>query len=157
MNKVSDFKDMHRGKRLFILASGPSLESLDLTPLRRRIVMGLTALFWRIPTPTTTVQWTGASLMNMKICSEKRGIFSPWKTVPSVSPYVYSEARALAGTLIRVFIPATRFRIWLSPAGSGPQLPGGRGPCLCRQGVLRSEAGSGRAQGAPRRRRGWSI
>ena len=41
MTKISDFKDVHRGKRLFILASGPSLAELDLTPLRRRIVMGL--------------------------------------------------------------------------------------------------------------------
>lgn len=45
MNKISGFKDMHRGKRLFILASGPSLESLDLRPLRRRIVMGLNRSF----------------------------------------------------------------------------------------------------------------
>lgn len=41
MDKIEDFKNLHGGKRLFILASGPSLSSLDLGPLRRRIVMGL--------------------------------------------------------------------------------------------------------------------
>ena len=41
LNKISDFKNLHEGKRLFILSSGPSLGTLDLTPLRRRLVMGL--------------------------------------------------------------------------------------------------------------------
>ena len=39
--KISDFKKIHEGKRLFILASGPSLERINLAPLRRRLVMGL--------------------------------------------------------------------------------------------------------------------
>ena len=38
---IRDFQDLHEGKRLFILSSGPSLGGLDLTPLRRRLVMGL--------------------------------------------------------------------------------------------------------------------
>lgn len=38
---ATDFKGVHAGKRLFILASGPSLSGLDLAPLRRRLVMGL--------------------------------------------------------------------------------------------------------------------
>lgn len=41
MHKIEDFKNLHEGKRLFILASGPSLGSLDLAPLHRRLVMGL--------------------------------------------------------------------------------------------------------------------
>lgn len=41
LNKIGDFKNLHEGKRLFILSSGPSLAALDLTPLRRRLVMGL--------------------------------------------------------------------------------------------------------------------
>ena len=41
MKKIEDFKNLHEGKRLFILASGPSLGDLDLAPLKRRIVMGL--------------------------------------------------------------------------------------------------------------------
>lgn len=39
--QISDFKDLHTGKSVFILASGPSLARTDLTPLRRRIVIGL--------------------------------------------------------------------------------------------------------------------
>ena len=38
---IGEFKNIHQGMRLFILASGPSLGDLDLSPLNRRIVMGL--------------------------------------------------------------------------------------------------------------------
>ncbi len=38
---ISDFRDLHTGKSVFILASGPSLAEVDLTRLRRRIVIGL--------------------------------------------------------------------------------------------------------------------
>ncbi len=38
---IEAFKNRHAGKRLFILASGPSLNALDLSPLQRRITMGL--------------------------------------------------------------------------------------------------------------------
>lgn len=45
MNRVRDFKGVHRDKRVFVLASGPSLAELDLTPLSRRIVIGLNRSF----------------------------------------------------------------------------------------------------------------
>ncbi len=41
MDCISHFKNLHIGKRVFILASGPSLTSLDLSPLRRRMVIGM--------------------------------------------------------------------------------------------------------------------
>ena len=41
MNTIGEFKGLHEGKRLFILASGPSLNTHDLSRLERRIVMGL--------------------------------------------------------------------------------------------------------------------
>jgi hypothetical protein len=41
VTRIGDFRNLHAGKRLFILASGPSLVRLDLTALHRRIVMGL--------------------------------------------------------------------------------------------------------------------
>ena len=41
MNDIKQFHNVHFGKRLFILASGPSLATHDLTRLKRRIVMGL--------------------------------------------------------------------------------------------------------------------
>jgi len=40
-DKISDFRNIHSGKNVFILASGPSLAKADLSPLRRRIVIGL--------------------------------------------------------------------------------------------------------------------
>ena len=41
MASIGDYRNLHRGKRLFILASGTSLNHLDLAPLSRRLVMGL--------------------------------------------------------------------------------------------------------------------
>ena len=41
MLEIEAFKGRHKGKRLFILASGPSLGELDLSGLDRRITMGL--------------------------------------------------------------------------------------------------------------------
>jgi len=49
LTKISDFKNLHDGKRLFVLASGPSLGTLNLEPLRRRIVMGLNRSFLLFP------------------------------------------------------------------------------------------------------------
>lgn len=40
-DKIADFKDLHSGKSVFILASGPSLARENLSPLQRRIVIGL--------------------------------------------------------------------------------------------------------------------
>lgn len=49
MKNIADFKNRHEGKRLFILASGPSLSDLDLFPLSRRMVMGLNRSFLIFP------------------------------------------------------------------------------------------------------------
>lgn len=41
MHPIEAYKDLHKGKRLFILASGPTLSTHDLSLLDRRITMGL--------------------------------------------------------------------------------------------------------------------
>ena len=41
MEQISDYKNLHLGKNIFILASGPSLADLDLSLLKNKIVMGL--------------------------------------------------------------------------------------------------------------------
>ncbi len=46
---IGDFKNIHKGKRLFILASGPSLATHDLSRLERRMVMGLNRSFFAYP------------------------------------------------------------------------------------------------------------
>lgn len=51
MDNISDFKDRHKEKNLFILASGPSLKELDLSGLSRRITMGLNRSFMIYPEP----------------------------------------------------------------------------------------------------------
>ena len=45
LSKITDFKDLHSSKRCFILASGPSLSELDLSPLNRRLTIGLNRSF----------------------------------------------------------------------------------------------------------------
>lgn len=49
MCTIADFTNVHNGKRLFILASGPSLATLDLSHLERRMVMGLNRSAWIYP------------------------------------------------------------------------------------------------------------
>ena len=41
MVSVRDFRNLHEGKRVFLMASGPTLSHLDLTPLSRRLVIGM--------------------------------------------------------------------------------------------------------------------
>lgn len=40
-DRIEDFKRLHNRQSVFVLASGPSLGELDLSPLKRRIVIGL--------------------------------------------------------------------------------------------------------------------
>lgn len=47
--KIKNFENLHSGKNLFVLASGPSLGELDLAPLERRITMGLNRSFLLYP------------------------------------------------------------------------------------------------------------
>ena len=48
---IGEFKDRHKDKRLFILASGPSLADCDLSLLRNRIVMTLNRSILTYPEP----------------------------------------------------------------------------------------------------------
>ena len=47
-----EFRGVHEGKRVFILASGPSLKSHDLTPLSKRLTIGLNRSILALPAPT---------------------------------------------------------------------------------------------------------
>ncbi|MZH03297.1 MAG: hypothetical protein F3745_07875 [Nitrospinae bacterium] len=51
MQPISYYKDLHKGKNIFILASGPSLADLDLSLLRNKIVMGLNRSTMVYPSP----------------------------------------------------------------------------------------------------------
>lgn len=51
MDHISDYKNLHFGKNLFILASGPSLNDLDLSLLKNKIVMGLNRSVLVYPAP----------------------------------------------------------------------------------------------------------
>jgi hypothetical protein len=49
LDSIAHFHGVHAEKRLFILASGPSLSEVDLAPLSRRLVMGLNRSFLVYP------------------------------------------------------------------------------------------------------------
>ena len=49
MATVADFKNLHSDRRVFILASGPSLAQVDLGRLSRRLVIGLNRSFLVYP------------------------------------------------------------------------------------------------------------
>ncbi len=49
--EIGDFKNRHPDKNIFIIASGPSLNDLDLSPLKRRMTMGLNRSFLAYPEP----------------------------------------------------------------------------------------------------------
>ena len=51
MQQISEFKNLHLGKKLFILSSGPSLAELDLSLLKNKIAMGLNRSTLIYPTP----------------------------------------------------------------------------------------------------------
>ena len=51
MEKISGYKNLHSGKNIFILSSGPSLADLDLSLLKNKIVMGLNRSTQIYPTP----------------------------------------------------------------------------------------------------------
>ncbi|WP_207912340.1 exo-alpha-sialidase [Pseudobacteriovorax antillogorgiicola] len=46
---IARFKQIHQGKSLFIIASGPSIQDLDLSRLDRRMTMGLNRSFLKYP------------------------------------------------------------------------------------------------------------
>lgn len=51
MDQISIYKDLHKGKNLFILASGTSLASHDLSLLKNKMVMGLNRSILVYPDP----------------------------------------------------------------------------------------------------------
>lgn len=50
--KIEDFKDLHKDKNCFIISSGTSLSKLDLSPLTRRITIGLNRSFMAFSSTT---------------------------------------------------------------------------------------------------------
>ncbi len=53
--KLEYFRDLHKGERCFIVANGPSLSKMDLTPLKDEITIGMNRIYilfeqWRFST-----------------------------------------------------------------------------------------------------------
>jgi hypothetical protein len=49
LTKVKGYKDIHSGKRCFIIGNGPSLKQMDLSPLRNEFTFGLNRIYLLFP------------------------------------------------------------------------------------------------------------
>ena len=45
MDRLQAFKDIHKGKRAFIIGNGPSLKQTDLTKLKNEFTFGLNRIY----------------------------------------------------------------------------------------------------------------
>ncbi len=45
MPQLAEFKDIHRGRRCFVVGNGPSLNAMDLSPLDHEITFGMNCIF----------------------------------------------------------------------------------------------------------------
>ncbi len=48
-HRLRGFRDRHRGERCFIIGNGPSLNNIDLSPLRNEITFGLNRIYLLFP------------------------------------------------------------------------------------------------------------
>ncbi len=77
MDSIEKFKNLHEGKNVFILASGPSLAELDLSPLDRRIVIGLNRSPLIYPN-------------NRYNCTMDHRLFEEYRDILQKTPYLFT-------------------------------------------------------------------
>lgn len=49
IGKLASLRDLHRGKRCFIIGNGPSLRGMDLSPLRDEFTIGMNRIYLMFP------------------------------------------------------------------------------------------------------------
>jgi hypothetical protein len=49
LKRVRAYRDIHKGKRCFVIGNGPSLKQMDLTPLRNEFTFGLNRIYLLFP------------------------------------------------------------------------------------------------------------
>jgi len=49
INRIKAFKDVHKGKRTFIIGNGPSLKQTDLTKLKNEFTLGMNRIYLLFP------------------------------------------------------------------------------------------------------------
>jgi hypothetical protein len=49
IKRLRTYKDIHRGKRCFIIGNGPSLNQLDLTLLKNEYTFGMNRIYMAFP------------------------------------------------------------------------------------------------------------
>ena len=104
--RLSALKDIHKGKRAFIIGNGPSLKQTDLSKLRNEISFGMNRIYLMFPElgfSTTylsvvndlVIEQTAADLAALDLpkflCWRSRRFFSPGTTDPARLPtFLYS-------------------------------------------------------------------
>jgi hypothetical protein len=79
MRQLAELKNIHRGKRAFIIGNGPSLKEMDLSCLRNEITFGLNRIYLLFPELgfTTTYFLSVNSLVIEQCASDIRGLPIP--------------------------------------------------------------------------------
>jgi len=49
VNRLKDLRDSHRGERCFIIGNGPSLQKMELSPLRDEVTFGMNRIYLHFP------------------------------------------------------------------------------------------------------------
>jgi hypothetical protein len=92
VHRLAAFKDLHRGKRCFIIGNGPSLKQTDLSCLRDEFTFGLNRFYLMFPELgfTTTYFLTINSLVIEQCAAEIRSLpipkFLSWRSRPFIQP-----------------------------------------------------------------------
>jgi hypothetical protein len=71
MSKVAALKNSHAGERCFIIGNGPSLQKMDLSPLRNEITFGMNRIYLMFPTlGFETTYFVSVNDLVVEQCSE---------------------------------------------------------------------------------------
>ena len=92
INKLTEFKDIHRGQRCFIIGNGPSLKRTDLSLLRDEFTFGMNRIYLMFPVlGFTTSYYLSVNSLVIEQCAEEiRALSIPkflsWRSRSLIQP-----------------------------------------------------------------------
>jgi hypothetical protein len=69
IRRLAALKDVHKGRRAFIIGNGPSLRQTDLSKLKNEFTFGMNRIYLLFPEPHTLFRSTTWSLNNLRMKS----------------------------------------------------------------------------------------
>jgi len=102
INRIKAFKDVHKGKRTFIIGNGPSLKQTDLTKLKNEFTFGLNRVYLLFPElGFTTTYFVSINDLVIEQCADEIATLSmpkfvAWhsnrhfKTLPADMMFLYT-------------------------------------------------------------------